>query len=310
MLLVFKSPNFVSSIFKKTIMDRKEFLKKGIFGTGIFAATASMAKLLENEIDEIKPLEIIGFNHIPNTHSKIMEDTVLHKSNTRGLANHGWLESKHTFSFANYHNPERMHFGVLRVLNDDRVAAGMGFGKHPHDNMEIISIPLEGDLEHQDSMGNATVIKKGDIQIMSAGTGIFHSEFNKNKDQEVKFLQIWIYPNQKNVSPRYDQITLDVNQRINQFQQILSPNPADEGVWIHQDAWFHLGKFDQGKSSKYQIKKSGNGVYAFILSGEAQINNQKLGSRDGFGIWNIKEFDVQSLSDNTEILLMEVPMSL
>ena len=150
--------------------------------------------------------------------------SVLHKANTRGHANHGWLESYHTFSFANYHNSERMNFGVLRVLNDDRVNQGMGFGKHPHDNMEIISIPLEGDLEHQDSMGNNTVIKEGDIQVMSAGAGIFHSEYNKNKDQLVKFLQIWIYPNKKNVTPRYDQITLDLNDRHNKLQQILSPN--------------------------------------------------------------------------------------
>ncbi|HRN44153.1 MAG TPA: pirin family protein, partial [Flavobacterium sp.] len=177
---------------------------------------------------------------------KAITHSVLHKANTRGHANHGWLESHHTFSFANYHNPDRMNFGALRVLNDDRVNQGMGFGEHPHDNMEIISIPLEGDLEHQDSMGNTTVIKQGDIQVMSAGTGLYHSEYNKNKDQLVKFLQIWVYPNKKNVTPRYDQITLDLNDRHNKLQQILSPNPEDEGVWIHQDAWFHIGKFDNG----------------------------------------------------------------
>ena len=168
-----------------------------------------------------------------------MTNIVLHKADSRGDANHGWLHSKHTFSFANYYNPERMNFGALRVLNDDTVAAGMGFGKHPHDNMEIISIPLSGDLEHKDSMNNVTVIKSGDIQVMSAGTGIQHSEYNKNIDAEVKFLQIWVFPNKNNVTPRYDQITLNMADRKNKLQQILSPNPNDAGVWIHQNAWFH-----------------------------------------------------------------------
>ena len=170
--------------------------------------------------------------------------TVLHTSDTRGYADHGWLKSYHTFSFANYHDPERMHFGVLRVLNDDEVAPGRGFGTHPHSNMEIVSIPLEGDLEHKDSMGNTTVINEGDIQVMSAGTGVHHSEFNKNKDRSVKFLQIWVIPNRKDVTPRYDQISIRDMQRNNTFYQILSPNKDDEGVWIHQDAWFHIGDFD------------------------------------------------------------------
>ena len=179
---------------------------------------------------------------------------IVHKADTRGKANHGWLHSSHSFSFANYYNPERMNFGVLRVLNDDIVAPGMGFGKHPHDNMEIVSIPLEGDLEHKDSMGNTTVIKEGDIQVMSAGTGVFHSEYNKNSDKEVKFLQIWILPNQKNVTPRYDQVTLPQENTENKFLQILSPNPNDTGVWIHQDAWFHLGNFEEETSITYTLK--------------------------------------------------------
>ena len=237
-----------------------------------------------------------------------MENTIFYKANTRGYANHGWLESYHTFSFANYHNPQRMNFGVLRVLNDDRVDGGMGFGKHPHDNMEIISIPLEGDLEHQDSMGNTTVIKKGDIQAMSAGTGIFHSEKNKNNDQPTKFLQIWIYPNQKIVTPRYDQISLDVNDRRNKLQQILSPNADDAGVWIHQDAWFHLGTFDKDFSTDYQIKKSGNGVFAFVLKGDFTIGDVTLNERDGLGIWNTDSFKITANSEAAEILLMEVPM--
>ena len=291
-------------------MDRKDFLKKGLLGTGMFVATAAVGNIMKNKIDEIQELEAFGYNHLPNTESKIMENTVLHKANTRGVASHGWLESRHTFSFANYNNPERMHFGVLRVLNDDKVDPGMGFGTHPHDNMEIISIPLEGDLEHNDSMGNTTVIKNGDIQIMSAGTGVFHSEYNKNKDKLVKFLQIWVYPNKKNVTPRYDQITLDKNERKNKFQQIISPNPDDEGVWIQQDAWFHLGDFDKGITTDYKIKKSGNGVYVFVLKGEATIEDQKLETRDGFGIWDTNQFTITANTEDTEILLMEVPMSI
>lgn len=289
-------------------MDRKDFLKKGLFGTGMFVASAALGNIIKNDIDELKELEVLGFNHLPNTNSKIMENTILHKSETRGDANHGWLHSKHTFSFANYHNPERMHFGVLRVLNDDTVAAGMGFGTHPHDNMEIISIPLEGDLEHKDSMGNVTVIKNGDIQVMSAGTGIQHSEYNKNKDQQVKFLQIWVFPNKKNVTPRYDQITLKSEDRHNKLQQIISPNESDEGVWIHQNAWFHLGKFDKGITTEYSIKGKGNGLYIFNLNGNLKVNDQVLNTRDGFGIWDIEKVTLNAESD-TEFLIMEVPMT-
>lgn len=289
-------------------MDRKDFLKKGLFGTGMFVATATLGNIIKNDIDELKELEVLGFNHLPNTNSKIMENTILHTSESRGDANHGWLHSKHTFSFANYYNPERMHFGVLRVLNDDTVAAGMGFGTHPHDNMEIISIPLEGDLEHKDSMGNVTVIKNGDIQVMSAGTGIQHSEYNKNKDQQVKFLQIWVFPNKKNVTPRYDQITLKLEDRHNKLQQIISPNEADAGVWIHQNAWFHLGKFDKGISTDYTIKGKGNGLYIFNLTGNLKVNDQVLNTRDGFGIWDIEKVTLNAESD-TEFLIMEVPMT-
>jgi len=238
-----------------------------------------------------------------------MADIILHKAATRGNANHGWLHSKHTFSFANYYDPERIHFGALRVLNDDTVEAGMGFGKHPHDNMEIISIPLEGDLEHKDSMGNVAVIKHGDIQVMSAGTGIFHSEYNKNKDKRVKFLQVWVFPNKKNVTPRYDQITLDVADRHNTFQQILSPDKEDAGVWIYQDAWFHLGKFDKGITKEYRLKKSGNGVYVFILNGEVAVNGVNLAERDGMGITDIERLTVTAISQDAEVLLMEVPMT-
>lgn len=291
-------------------MDRKEFLRKGFLGTAIFAATSSIANVIKNDIDELKELEILGFNHIQNTKSKVMDNTVLHKASTRGRADHGWLDSHHSFSFANYYNPERMHFGALRVLNDDIVADGMGFATHPHDNMEIISIPLEGDLEHKDSMGNIAVIKQGDIQVLSAGTGITHSEYNKNSDSKVKFLQIWVFPNKKSVKPRYDQITLSANDRNNKFQQILSPNANDDGVWIHQNAWFHLGKFDKDVMTNYKLKSKANGVYAFIINGETTIEGQKLTSRDGFGIWDIDKLSIISNVNKTEILLMEVPMTI
>ena len=235
--------------------------------------------------------------------------TILHKADTRGHADHGWLNSYHSFSFANYHNPERMNFGVLRVLNDDTVAPGRGFGTYPHSNMEIISIPLEGDLQHMDDMGNSTIIKQGDIQVMSAGTGVSHSEYNKNKDELVKFLQIWVIPNKKNVTPRYDQISIQNNEINYGLTQILSPNPDDGGVWIHQDAWFYLGNFEAGKTDSYTLKKEGNGVYLFVLEGDIEVNDQKLNKRDGLGIWETDSFTIKAIT-KSKILVMEVPMSL
>lgn len=236
-------------------------------------------------------------------------NTVIHKAATRGHANHGWLNSHHTFSFANYHNPERMNFGVLRVLNDDMVSESQGFGTHPHRDMEIISIPLEGDLKHKDNMGNETIIKEGDIQVMSAGTGVMHSEYNNNPDKPVKFLQIWVIPDKQSVTPRYDQISLADIAKENKFYQVLSPNKEDEGVWIYQDAWFHIGKFTKGNSDDYQIKKAGNGVYVFVLEGEVEINGEKLSRRDGMGIWDTDQFTVNATED-ARVLLMEVPMDL
>ncbi|MCB2379257.1 pirin family protein [Hymenobacter sp. BT635] len=235
--------------------------------------------------------------------------TVLHTADSRGHASHGWLNSYHTFSFAGYSNPSRVHFGVLRVLNDDTVAGGMGFGAHPHDNMEIISIPLSGDLEHKDNMGNHGIIRRGDVQVMSAGTGVAHSEKNHNKDQEVKFLQIWVFPNKKGVPPRYAQQSFRPEDRHNQLQQVLSPSPDDAGVWIHQDAWFSLGDFDPGFSTEYAVKKAGNGVYAFVLEGDVTINGQPLHRRDGFGIWDTDTLSIQADSQ-AQLLLMDVPMSL
>jgi redox-sensitive bicupin YhaK (pirin superfamily) len=235
--------------------------------------------------------------------------TILHKASSRGHAQHGWLDSYHSFSFADYHHPDRMNFGVLRVLNDDCVAPGNGFGTHPHSNMEIISIPLAGDLEHKDSMGNVAIIREGDVQALSAGTGIHHSEYNKKKDQEVRFLQIWIFPKLKQVAPRYDQISLRSIEKKNQFYQILSPNPADQGVWIHQDAWFHLGKFQNGTGDTYRLKQVGNGVYAFVLEGSIVLGGQVLDKRDGFGLWDSDSFEMTAITDS-KVLLMEVPMAL
>ena len=235
--------------------------------------------------------------------------TVLHTADSRGRADHGWLQSKHSFSFANYHDTKRMHFGVLRVLNDDIIAGGRGFGTHPHDNMEIISIPLEGALEHKDSMGNYTVIKKGDIQVMSAGTGIQHSEHNNSKDEEGEFLQIWVFPNQRNVTPRYDQVSLNLADRKNKLQQILSPNADDEGVWIHQNAWFHLADFNKGISTTYTFKSKENGLYIFNIKGDLKINDQIIHTRDGLGIWDTDNVTLSAESD-AEFLLMEVPLNL
>lgn len=233
--------------------------------------------------------------------------TVFHKSESRGHANHGWLDTYHTFSFANYHNPERVHFGALRVLNDDTIAPGTGFGTHPHDNMEIISIPLYGDLEHKDSMGNTAVIKEGDVQVMSAGTGVYHSEHNYNKDKECKFLQIWVFPELKNIKPRYDQVSLKDLEKKNELYQILSPDKDDNGVWVYQQAWFSIGNFTESKEISYLLNNSENGAYIFILDGNANIEDQTLNKRDGMGIWETNEINME-IQNDTRLLLMEVPM--
>lgn len=237
-----------------------------------------------------------------------MKNAVLHKANTRGHANHGWLEARHTFSFANYYNPERVQFGALRVLNDDIIAGGMGFGTHPHDNMEIITIPLEGDLAHKDSMNNAETIKFGDVQVMSAGTGILHSEFNPNADRRTNLLQIWVFPKVRNVTPRYQQITLNVADRKDKLQQILSPNATDDGVWIHQDAWFHMGNLSANTTVDYQLHLKNNGLYIFVIKGTIKVGEQELNARDGYGIWDFDSLTLTATSD-AEILTMEVPMN-
>ena len=233
--------------------------------------------------------------------------TIFYNAESRGHSNHGWLDSHHTFSFANYYNPDRVRFGALRVLNDDRVSAGEGFGTHPHDNMEIVSIPLFGELEHKDSMGNHGTITTGEIQVMSAGTGIFHSEFNKNKDKEVQFLQIWILPDKKNVTPRYDQISIADIAKPDELSQILSPNPNDQGVWIHQQAWFYIGELSKGWNGKYNLNVKNNGVYFFVIEGEVSIAGQALNRRDGLGVSETDEIEIIAKNDS-RLLVMEVPM--
>jgi redox-sensitive bicupin YhaK (pirin superfamily) len=236
-----------------------------------------------------------------------MSDKIIFRADTRGHANHGWLDSHHTFSFARYYDPERMGFGVLRVINDDVVAPGMGFGAHPHDNMEIVSIPLSGALEHKDSTGNTKVIRTNDVQIMSAGSGLTHSEYNHSKTEPVNFLQIWILPKVEDIPPRYEQKTFDPEARRNKLQTVISPDKDGETVWINQDAWFTLGSLKEGFAESYQLHKSGNGVYAFVLEGEVEIDGEKLSKRDGLGTWNTESIDIKVTQD-TELLLMEIPM--
>jgi redox-sensitive bicupin YhaK (pirin superfamily) len=291
-------------------MDRKDFLRKGLLGTGMLAASPLLAHLVENEIDELRPLDVVGFNHLPSETPRIMANTVLHKAATRGGADHGWLKAKHTFSFANYYDPQRMHFGVLRVLNDDRIAGGKGFGTHPHDNMEIITIPLSGTVAHKDSMGSSGTISPGEVQVMSAGTGVTHSEFNHKQDEELRLLQIWLFPNKRGVTPRYDQMKFEVKDRHNKLQQILSPKADDAGVWIHQDAWFHMGTFDKDFKTSYALKDKRNGVYAFVIKGDVTVNGNALNERDGLGIWDVETLAIQADSQGAELLLMEVPMQL
>lgn len=288
-------------------MDRKKFIRKTLLTAAAFITPTVVSASSRKNSTYDKLMEPVGFNHLPNKENKTMH-TVLHKADTRGHANHGWLDAKHSFSFANYYNPERVHFGVLRVLNDDSIAGGKGFGTHPHDNMEIITIPLDGDLEHKDSMGNGSIIKAGDVQVMSAGTGIQHSEFNANNDKAVKLFQIWLFPREKNVTPRYQQISTQDIETKNEFYQILSPNADDQGVWIHQDAWFHMGNFEKGLTKEYTLKKNGNGVYCMVIEGTVTINNQELNTRDALGVWDVNNFTITT-STNAKVLLLEVPMA-
>ena len=231
----------------------------------------------------------------------------LHKATTRGHADHGWLKTHHTFSFASYYNPERVHFGSLRVLNDDWIAGGQGFGMHPHDNMEIITIPLSGVVEHKDSMGNHGTITAGEIQVMSAGSGIYHSEFNGDKTEPLSLLQIWVFSDKRNVTPRYDQISLADIAKENELYQILSPSADDQGVWIHQQAWFMLGNFTAEWEGIYQLHRPESGVYVFVIEGEATVSGNQLSRRDGIGISEVANIQVKATAD-TRILIMEIPV--
>jgi redox-sensitive bicupin YhaK (pirin superfamily) len=291
-------------------MKRKDFIKKSAALSAIGLSSPLILKANKQKkistYDKLK--NQVGFNHLPNNEMKTM-NSVVHKANTRGHADHGWLKANHSFSFANYYNPERMNFGVIRVLNDDSIAPKRGFGTHPHDNMEIITIPLEGDLKHQDNMGNGTVIKNGDIQVMSAGTGITHSEFNANSDSHCKLLQIWLFPNKKNVTPRYDQIAISSIAKKNKLYQILSPNKNDQGVWIHQNAWFHIGEYILKSKEEYVLRSKENGIYFFVIEGEVNINDKELSKRDGMGIWDIDQISFEAKA-NSKILLMEVPLTI
>ncbi|MBK8699692.1 MAG: pirin family protein [Saprospiraceae bacterium] len=232
---------------------------------------------------------------------------VIHKASARGHANHGWLDARHSFSFANYYDAHKIHFGAIRVLNDDVIAAGKGFGMHPHNNMEIITIPLEGALAHEDSMGNASVIQHGEIQVMSAGTGVQHSEFNNSNKDVVKTLQIWIFPNKENVTPRYAQHLLPDMKDVNKLIQILSPDPDGDVAWIHQDAWFYLGRFEENTDIKYDVKKEGNGAYIFVIKGRVDADNHTLLDRDALGVWDTHEVSIKAHAGST-LLIMDVPM--
>lgn len=233
--------------------------------------------------------------------------TSVYKADDRGHANHGWLESWHTFSFAQYYNPQRSHFGALRVLNDDYIAAGMGFGTHPHDNFEIVTIPLEGAVEHKDSMGNHGIIKRGDVQIMSAGSGIAHSEFNASKEELLKLFQIWVFPKERNIAPRYDQKTYPLEGRKNSWQVVVSPT-HEGAVWINQDAYFNLGHFDANSNVDYKMNTKGNGVFLMVVEGQAEVDGQVLNRRDAIGVWDVDSVTIKT-SAETELLAVEIPMA-
>ncbi len=233
---------------------------------------------------------------------------ILHKNETRGLADHGWLKSRHTFSFANYYDPERTNFGLLRVINDDIVKPSMGFGTHPHENMEIVSIPLVGSLRHQDSMGNKHVISAGEVQIMSAGTGLTHSEYNNSDLEDVKFLQIWVFPKEKNIQPRYGQLLFNTEDRQNKFQVLVSPKVSDTTIWINQDAWFSMADLEAGKQTRYVKQINSNGVYFFVIEGEGDIDGHAIEQRDGLGLSHGESHIVKAKTD-IQLLAIEVPMS-
>ncbi len=236
--------------------------------------------------------------------------TILHKSETRGFANHGWLKSHHTFSFASYQNPERMNFGALRVLNDDIVQPKMGFGTHPHQNMEIISIPLKGALSHKDSMGNKRAIEVGEVQVMSAGTGLTHSEFNDSKTEAVNFLQLWIIPEEMNVTPNYEQRLFSSDDMQNQLQTIVAPKDKLEGdaLPISQQAYIYRTELESNNALDLVLKSEGNGAYVFVVEGSIEVGNTKLSKRDAIGISETDRIEIKA-NEASKLIIVEVPMS-
>lgn len=233
--------------------------------------------------------------------------TKLFKAADRGSADYGWLKPNYYFSFAQYHNPGKVHFGMLRVLNDDFIAGGGAFPTHPHDNMEIVTIPFSGAIQHKDSTGGQGIIKAGDIQIMSAGTGVQHSEANASATEPITLFQVWVFPKERNITPRYDQKTFDINERINKWQIIVSPIAADNGLWINQDARFALTKLETGVSVDYTNAFKGNGVFLVVINGSVNINGQQLNKRDALGIEDTDMFSITTIEE-AELLVIEVPM--
>ena len=235
--------------------------------------------------------------------------TIIHKAETRGFADHGWLKSHHTFSFASYQNAERNNFGMLRVLNDDVVQPKMGFGTHPHKNMEIISIPLKGALSHKDSMGNKRAIEVGEVQVMSAGTGLTHSEFNDSKTDAVNFLQLWIIPEEMGVTPNYEQRKFDSSNQKNRLQTVVAPKNKLEGnaLPISQQAYIYRSDLESGNALSIKVKNANNGVYIFVVDGKVEVNNSVLNSRDAIGVSETESIDVMA-NKNSELIIIEVPM--
>ncbi len=233
---------------------------------------------------------------------------IKYPASERGHADHGWLQANHSFSFAQWYNPNRMHFGALRVLNDDTVAPGMGFGTHPHDNMEIITIPLFGTVSHSDSMGNEGSIPAGEVQVMSAGTGVTHSEFNRNKTVELKLFQIWIIPNQRNVEPRYEQFKIDPFSHVNRFAQLISPNKDGEGLWIHQDAYIHMATLEEGKTIEYTAKDEHHGLYVMNIEGLISAEGHELSDRDALSVEGKGSLTFEA-KQNSKFIVIEVPMT-
>jgi quercetin 2,3-dioxygenase len=236
-----------------------------------------------------------------------MSKSTLHPATDRGHVNFGWLDSHHSFSFGHWYDPNKVHFGALRVLNDDIVQGGGGFGAHPHDNMEIVSIPLNGALAHKDSTGTDGIIQTGDVQIMSAGSGIRHSEYNHSKNDPVNFLQIWVFPKEQNIKPRYAQKNFKPADRKNQWQVVVSPDETEGGLWINQDSRFAMTILDKGKSIEFSPKFKGNGVYFFVIEGAIEVDGKKLNRRDALGIAGSEKITVNADTD-AELLAIEVPM--